>query len=120
MPIITGDGTTGTEFKSDRVGYPTGTSNPSSPSTGDFYFNTVHKQLQVFNGSVFTSIFAFAFDIEKAATAAFNALYTAAVGQNTINLGGLAITGAVFGDEKIATNRVSLIKGSATYNLGGI
>jgi len=101
----------------------------SAPSTdtfgnalteGDFYFNTVNKQLQVFNGSVFTSIFAFAFDIEKAATAAFNALYTAAVGQNSINLGGLAITGAVFGDEKISTNRISLTKGSATYNLGGI
>ena len=40
MPIITGDGTTGTEFKSDRVKYPTGTSDPSSPSTGDLYFNT--------------------------------------------------------------------------------
>ena len=87
---------------------------------GDLYFNSGNKQLQVFNGSVFTSIFAFAFEIEKAATAAFNALYTAAVGQNSINLGGLAITGAVFGDEKIATNRISLTKGSATYNLGGI
>jgi len=87
---------------------------------GDFYFNTVNKQLQVFNGSVFTSIFAFAFELEKLATTAFNALYTAAVGQNSINLGGLAITGAVFEDEEIATNRISLTKGSATYNLGGI
>ena len=87
---------------------------------GDLYFNSGNKQLQVFNGSVFTSIFDTALDFAKSATAAFNALYTASAGSNSIDLGGLAITGAAFSNEAIATNRVSLTKGSATYNLGGI
>ena len=87
---------------------------------GDLYFNSGNKQLQVYNGSVFTSIFDTALDFAKSATAAFNALYTASAGSNSIDLGGLAITGAAFSNEAIATNRVSLTKGSATYNLGGI
>ena len=87
---------------------------------GDLYFNTGNKQLQVYNGSVFTSIFDTALDFAKSATAAFNALYTASAGSNSIDLGGLAITGAAFSNEAVATNRVSLAKGSATYNLGGI
>ena len=87
---------------------------------GDLYFNSGNKQLQVFNGSVFTSIFDTALDFAKSATAAFNALYTASAGSNSIDLGGLAISGAAFSNEAVATNRVSLTKGSATYNLGGI
>ena len=55
-PIITGDGTTGTEFKSDRVGYPTGTSNPSSPSTGDLYFNTGEQKLKLYDGTSWINV----------------------------------------------------------------
>ena len=87
---------------------------------GDLYFNTGNKQLQVYNGSVFTNIVDTAIDFAKSATAAFNALYTASAGSNSIDLGGLAISGAAFSNEAIASNRVSLTKGSATYNLGGI
>jgi len=56
MPIITGDGTTGTEFKSDRIGYPTGTSDPSSPSTGDLYFNTGEQVLKIYDGTSWTNV----------------------------------------------------------------
>ena len=87
---------------------------------GDLYFNSVNKQMQVYNGNVFTSIFDTALDFAKLATAAFNALYTASAGSNSIDLGSLAITGAAFSNEAVATNRVSLTKGSVTYNLGGI
>jgi len=87
---------------------------------GDLYFNTVDKRLRVFNGSVFQNVGEGAVEVAKFATAAFNALYTASAGSNSIDLGGLAITGAVFSNEAIAANRVSLTKGSGTFNLGGI
>ena len=96
----------------DSVGNPV--------NEGDLYFNSGNKQLQVYNGNVFTSIFDTALDFAKLATAAFNALYTASAGSNSIDLGGLAITGAAFSNEAVATNRVSLTKGSGTFNLGGI
>ena len=87
---------------------------------GDLYFNTVDKRVRVFNGSVFQNLAEGAVEVAKFATATFNALYTASAGSNSIDLGGLAITGAVFSNEAIATNRVSLGKGSGTFNLGGI
>ena len=87
---------------------------------GDLYFNTVDKRLRVFNGSVFQNIGEGLIEVAKFATAAFNTLYTASAGSNSIDLGGLAVTGAVFSNEAIAANRVSLAKGSGTFNLGGI
>ena len=87
---------------------------------GDLYFNTVDKRVRVFNGSVFQNIGEGLIEVAKFATAAFNTLYTASAGSNSIDLGGLAITGAVFSNEAIAANRVSLGKGSGTFNLGGI
>ena len=56
MAVLIGDGTSGTEWKSDRVGYPTGTSDPSSPSTGDFYFNTSDKKLKVYDGTSWINV----------------------------------------------------------------
>ena len=87
---------------------------------GDLYFNTVDKRVRVFNGSVFQNLAEGAVEVAKFATAAFNTLYTASAGSNSIDLGSLAITGAVFSNEAIAANRVSLGKGSGTFNLGGI
>ena len=87
---------------------------------GDLYFNNVDKRVRVFNGSVFQNLAEGAVEVAKFATAAFNVLYTASAGSNSIDLGGLAITGAIFSNEAIATNRVSLGKGSGTFNLGGI
>ena len=101
-------------------------SNPTSDglgnnvTEGDLYFNTVDKRLRVFNGSVFQNLAEGAVEVAKFATTAFNDLYTASAGSNNIDLGGLAITGAVFSNEAIATIRASLGKGSGTYNLGGI
>ena len=87
---------------------------------GDLYFNTVDKRVRVFNGSVFQNIGEGLIEVAKFATAAFNTLYTASAGSNSIDLGGLAVTGAVFSNEAIAANRVSLGIGSGTFNLGGI
>ena len=87
---------------------------------GDLYFNTVDKRIRVFNGSVFQNIGEGLIEVAKFATAAFNTLYTASAGSNSIDLGSLAVTGAVFSNEAIAANRVSLGKGSGTFNLGGI
>ena len=87
---------------------------------GDLYFNTVDKRLRVFNGSTFANVGEGAVEVAKFATAAFNTLYTASAGSNSIDLGSLAVTGAVFSNEAIAANRVSLTKGSGTFNLGGI
>ena len=87
---------------------------------GDLYFNTVDKRVRVFNGSVFQNIGEGLIEVAKFATAAFNTLYTASAGSNSIDLGSLAVTGAVFSNEAIAANRVSLGKGSGTFNLGGI
>ena len=87
---------------------------------GDLYFNTVDKRLRVFNGSTFANVGEGAVEVAKFANAAFNTLYTASAGSNSIDLGSLAVTGAVFSNEAIAANRVSLAKGSGTFNLGGI
>ena len=92
----------------------------ASVTEGDLYFNSVSKQIRVFNGQVFQGIAENTVEVAKFANAAFNALYTASAGSNSIDLGGLAITGAVFSNEAIAANRVSLTKGSGTFNLGGI
>jgi len=51
MPVIVGASGTGTEGKSDRLGIPNGTSDPSSPSAGDSYFNTSTKKLRIYDGA---------------------------------------------------------------------
>ena len=87
---------------------------------GDLYWNNVTKQLRLYNGSVWQGINDNALEVLKIATSGFSAVYTASAGSNNIDLGGLAITGAVFSNESFAPTRMSLAKGSATYNLGGI
>ena len=56
MPVLVGDGTTGSEGKSDRLGIATGSSDPGSGAAGDMYFNTGSSKLRVFNGTVWTEI----------------------------------------------------------------
>tara|TARA_B100001996_G_scaffold181472_1_gene138616 strand:- start:4011 stop:4181 length:171 start_codon:yes stop_codon:yes gene_type:complete len=51
MAVITGSGGTGTEWKSDRTGVPTGTSDPGSPAVGDMYYKTDTKKLRVYDGT---------------------------------------------------------------------
>jgi len=87
---------------------------------GDIYFNTTSEQVRIFNGSAFQGISENSVDASRFATSGFESLYTASAGSNSINLGGLAISGAVFSTENIPSIRSSLAKGSATYNLGGL
>ncbi len=101
-------------------------SNPSVDSLGnavdqgDLYFNTTSENVRIFNGTAFQGISENSVDVSRFATSDFSALYTASAGSNSINLGGLAISGAVFSNENIPGTRSSLSKGSATYNLGGL
>ena len=51
MPVIVGDGTgAGVEGKSDRIGIPTGSSDPTSAEVGDLYFNIPNSTLKIYNG----------------------------------------------------------------------
>ena len=101
-------------------------SNPTHDSLGnvvdqgDLYFNTTSENVRIYNGESFQGISENSVDASRFATSGFEALYTASAGSNSINLGGLAISGAVFSNENIPGIRSSLSKGSATYNLGGI
>ncbi len=56
MPVITGSGGTGTEGKSDRIGLPTGTSDPGSAAVGDMYYKTDDKKVRVYDGSEWTDL----------------------------------------------------------------
>ena len=76
--------------------------------------------MRVFNGFTFQGIAENTVDVERFANSAFSTLYTAAAGSNSIDLGTLVVTGAVFSTENIPVNRISLAKGSGTFNLGGI
>ena len=58
MPVIVGASGTGTEGKSDRLGMPTSSSNPSSPSVGDAYFNTTNKIIRIYDGTVWVDVAA--------------------------------------------------------------
>ena len=112
------------EFKGIYLGdlssNPTTDALGNAVNEGDLYFNTVQKRLRIYNGAAWAGINEGALELSKIATTDFSAVYTASAGSNSINLGGLAISGAAFSNEQIATNRMSLAKGSATYNLGGI
>jgi len=55
---VPGDGTvttaklaTSTGIKSDRFTVPSASSNPSTPASGDLYFNTTDNALKVYDGS---------------------------------------------------------------------
>ncbi len=51
MPIIVGASGTGSEGKSDRMGLPTGTSDPGSAAAGDMYYKTDTKKIRIYDGS---------------------------------------------------------------------
>ena len=51
MAVLVGDGSTGTEWKLDRIGIPTGTSDPGSAAAGDIYYKTDDKKIRVYDGS---------------------------------------------------------------------
>ena len=56
MAIIVGASGTGTEAKSDRMGIPTGTSDPASASAGDMYYHTTDKKIKIYDGTDWTEL----------------------------------------------------------------
>ena len=61
MPIYVGPGSApagGLEMKSDRVGFPTGTSDPGSSVVGDMYIQTVGAgaTVKIYDGSSYNDI----------------------------------------------------------------
>ncbi len=56
MPIITGSGNSGTEMNSDKLGIPTGTSDPESGTTGQIYYNTTTNKIRLYNGSSWVDV----------------------------------------------------------------
>ena len=76
--------------------------------------------MRIWNGQAWQGITENAVEVSKYANSTFTSVYTASAGSNSIDLGSLAITGAIFTSENIASNRMSLAKGSGTFNLGGI
>ena len=56
MPVLVGDGTTGTEGKSDRIGVAIASSDPASGVAGDLYFNTSSSKLKVYDGTGWNEI----------------------------------------------------------------
>lgn len=56
MAVITGASGTGTEWKSDRTGVPTGTSDPGSPAAGDIYYKTDTNKIRVYDGSSWNDV----------------------------------------------------------------
>ena len=51
MPVIVGSGGTGSEGKSDRMGLPTGTSDPGSAAAGDMYYKTDTNKIRIYDGN---------------------------------------------------------------------
>ena len=44
------------KFGPDRISLPTATSNPSSPSQGDQYYNTSDDELRIYNGTTWNGV----------------------------------------------------------------
>ena len=51
MSVFVGDGTTGVEARADRLGLPTGTSDPASATAGETYYNTDTNKIRVYDGT---------------------------------------------------------------------
>ena len=56
MAVVVGASGTGTEFKSDRTGVPTGTSDPGSPAAGDIYYKTDTRKVRIYDRTVWSDV----------------------------------------------------------------
>jgi len=56
MSVFVGDGTTGVEARADRLGLPTGTSDPASGTAGETYYNTDTNKIRVYDGSAWADL----------------------------------------------------------------
>ena len=55
MAIFVGSDNNDSKIRDNRVGLAISTSNPSSPDTGDAYYNSTDNKLTVYNGSDWAS-----------------------------------------------------------------
>ena len=55
MAIFVGSNNNDSKIRDNRVGFANSTSNPSSPDTGDAYYNSTDNKLTVYNGSDWAS-----------------------------------------------------------------
>ena len=51
MSVFVGDGTTGVEARADRLGLPTGTTDPATAEAGDMFYNTDTSKIRVYDGT---------------------------------------------------------------------
>jgi len=56
MPVFVGDGTTGVEARSDRLGLPTGTTDPATANAGDTYYKTDTGKIRYYNGTTWSDL----------------------------------------------------------------
>ena len=87
---------------------------------GDFYFNTTLSQARIYNGITFQSFAENGLVNQSFANETFSAVYTAAAGSNTIDLGDLTVPSGAFGDENATAVRMSLAAGADTFDLGSL
>ena len=89
-------------------------------AAGDFYFNTTLSQARIYNGITFQSFAENGLVNQSFANETFSAVYTAAAGSNTIDLGDLSVPSGAFGDENATAVRMSLAAGAGTFDLGSL
>jgi hypothetical protein len=89
-------------------------------AAGDFYFNTTLSQARIYNGITFQSFAENGLVNQSFANETFSAVYTAAAGSNTIDLGNLSVPSGAFGDENATAVRMSLAAGADTFDLGSL
>ena len=56
MSIFVGDGTTGVVARADRLGLPTGTTDPATAEAGDTYYNTDTSKIRVYDGTAWADL----------------------------------------------------------------
>ena len=56
MSVFVGDGTTGVEARADRLGLPTGTTDPATAEAGDMYYKTDTNKIRVYDGTAWADL----------------------------------------------------------------
>jgi len=56
MPVIVGSGGSGTEKNSNRLGLPTGTTDPATANAGDVYYKTDTNKVRLYNGTSWSDV----------------------------------------------------------------
>ena len=55
-PIFVGSDNENSRIRSNRIGFAASTSDPSSASEGDGYYNSTDNQLKLYDGSAFNAV----------------------------------------------------------------